>query len=110
MGAHKRERIRMLNDRLRRTHQGGKVVLTSGVSALPVPAIAATLAAIGQANEFDERNDPYGEHDFGAVTVSGVRVFWKIDYFDQSMTSHAVDPADPATCVRLMTVMLAEEY
>jgi hypothetical protein len=34
--------------------------------------------------DFTEDNDPYGEHDFGSFTVSGVKIFWKIDYYDES--------------------------
>ena len=54
--------------------------------------------------------DSAGEHDFGAVDESGVRCFWKIDYYDREMTMHSDDAADPAVTTRVLTVMLAEEY
>ena len=55
-------------------------------------------------------NDPWDEHDFGAVEAGGVRVFWKIDCHDPELRGLSADPADPARTVRVLTVMLAEEY
>lgn len=110
MNVERRERIRALNDQLRRQHVGGRILVSSGIMA-GGPSMAATaLVAVRHFDRFDERNDPYGEHDFGAVTVGDKRVFWKIDYYDPSLTSHAVDPTDPDHCVRVLTLMLAEEY
>lgn len=110
MSTERRERIRALNDRLRRDHVGGRILITEGVMAMGPNNTAAVLVAIKLANDFNEANDPYGEHDFGCVVVSGRRIFWKIDYYDQSLKSHAADPADAAACVRVLTIMLAEEY
>lgn len=110
MSAEKRERIRALNDQLRRHHIGGRFFITQGVMAAGPEGVAEVLRTIGLANEFNEANDPYGEHDFGAVTVAGQRIFWKIDYYDQRIKTQAVDPSDADKCVRVLTVMLAEEY
>ena len=110
MSAEKRERIRTLNDQLRRSHVGGRILLTQGVIAMGPENTVAVLLAIKLANDFNEANDPYGEHDFGSVVVSGQRIFWKIDYYDQGLQSHAVDPSDAKSCVRVLTIMLAEEY
>ena len=33
--------------------------------------------------EFNEDNDPYGEHDFGSLKVAGEKIFWRIDYYDE---------------------------
>lgn len=110
MSAEKRERIRALNDQLRRNHVGGRILVTEGIMAMGPENTAAVLVAIKLANDFNEANDPYGEHDFGSVVVSGQRILWKIDYYDQSLKSHAVDPADANACVRVLTIMLAEEY
>ena len=55
-------------------------------------------------------NDPHEEHDFGAFDADGQRVFFKIDYFDESLTYHSPDPADPSVTKRVITIMLAEEY
>jgi hypothetical protein len=68
------------------------------------------LEAVARFNSFDEDNDPYGEHDFGALEVEGERLFFKIDYYDQSLSAHSPDPADETVTKRVLTVMLAEEY
>jgi hypothetical protein len=102
--------IRALNDDLRLHHRGGRIVATRGVHAHGLLFLAAVLDKLASPIVFNEDNDPYGEHDFGALTVSGVKLFWKIDYFDESLTSAAVDPADPSQCCRILTIMLVEEY
>ncbi len=106
----KRERIRMLNDRLRKTRTGGLIVMTPGIKALGHEAVFELLRAIAGFDSFGENNDPYGEHDMGALTVRGRRVFWKIDAYDLAMEYASPDPSDPAVTRRVLTIMLAEEY
>jgi len=103
-------RIRDLNDQLRRSLTGGELVITAGVIDLGAKRPMAILTAMAAFDGFDPDNDPYGEHDFGALTVEGTRVFFKIDYLDRSLTGHSPDPADPTVTARVLTVMLAEEY
>jgi Protein of unknown function (DUF3768) len=55
-------------------------------------------------------NDPYGEHDFGVVEFDGQKIFFKIDYFDKTLTYGSPDPADPTVTERVITIMLADEY
>jgi hypothetical protein len=104
------ERIRELNDDFRRTFVGGAVMITAGVEAMPVEQRRLLLARVRAFDAFTEDNDPHGEHDFGAVDESGVRCFWKIDYYDREMTMHSADAANPAVTMRALVVMLAEEY
>ena len=61
-------------------------------------------------DEFDAANDPYGEHDFGAVEIKGTRFFFKIDYYDRDYAFASADPADENVTCRVMTIMLAEDY
>ena len=103
-------RIRDLNDQLRRSLSGGVLMMTAGVIALGAKRQMAILSAIAAFDSFDTDNDPYGEHDFGALTVEGERILFKIDYLDRSLTGHSPDPADPTVTARVLTVMLAEEY
>jgi len=110
MNVHARARIRALNDQLRRQHTGGEILLTPGVTAQGQLWVVAALEAIATFDSFSPHNDPYGEHDFGSLVLAGATLFWKIDYYDHTLTSQAVDPADPSKCVRVMTVMLTREY
>lgn len=103
-------RIRQLNDALRTSLGGGRWMLTAGFRALPPRQQVELLQAVRTFDAFDAGNDPWGEHDFGAVEAGGVRVFWKIDCHDPELRGLSADPADPARTVRVLTVMLAEEY
>jgi hypothetical protein len=47
---------------------------------------------------------------FGSFEVEGETIFFKIDYFDKSLTHHSPDPSDPSVTERVITIMLAEEY
>ena len=110
MTVERRERIRALNDQLRRLQTGGRIMITVGVIAEGEDFLTTALATIAAFDDFNDANDPYGEHDFGALTVGRERLFWKIDYYDQSLPSAAVDPSQTDGCVRVLTVMKAEEY
>ena len=105
------ERIAQLNDEFRKAAgQGGHVYMTQGIQALPPEDRFQVLNLVKTFNDFLEGNDPYGEHDFGALDFKGERIFWKIDYYDKSMERGSEDPADPEVTERVMTVMLAREY
>lgn len=109
--AHARtERIAQLNDQLRCHARDGRLVVTAGIVALGAYAVQTVLTAISNFDQFSTDNDPHGERDFGALTVLGQRVFWKIDYYDQHMQGGSPDPSDPSLTTRLLTIMLAEEY
>ena len=58
-GGNPESRIRALNDALRRTFVGGRVVLTAGVAALPEATRVAVLAAVRGFEAFTPDNDPY---------------------------------------------------
>ena len=103
-------RVRELNDAFRTTFRGGRVMLTAGIANLPEVTRTALLIAVQSFDRFDADNDPHREHDFGAVEVSGVRVFWKVDPFDLSLNAHSPDPSDPEVTARVLTIMLASEY
>ena len=108
--------IRTLNDRFRQTLRGGTVLFTAGIMALGVEAQAKILASVQAFAAFDEGNDPWQEHDFGAIDIEvgskgeRERVFFQIAYYDLERAMHSEDPADPTKTERVMTIMLASEY
>lgn len=103
MSSDRSQRIAALNDRFR-TAAGhpncgvpGIFSMTRGVADLGPASAGKIIRLVRAFNDFSKGNDPYKEHDFGALDVEGVgKVFWKIDYYaDQSMIFGAEDPADP---------------
>jgi hypothetical protein len=61
-------------------------------------------------DNFTPDNDPHSERDFGAFEHNGEKSFWKIDYYDATLTYGSEDPSDPKQTVRVLTIMLASEY
>ena len=103
--------IRGLNDELRKGRSpNGKTVITSGIQSLGAVAVAKLVQAVAAFDQFNSDNDPHSEHDFGALDFGGHRIFWKIDYYDQSLECGSEDPANSDITTRVMTIMLAEEY
>lgn len=103
-------RIARLNDLLRRRACGGHILLTPGVTALGEERVITILKAVREFQDFSPLNDPYDEHDFGALKILDHKIFWKIDYYDLTMTCGSPDPANPNVTTRVITIMLANEY
>ena len=99
-----------LNDALRQTFSGGRILTTQGVAALGDEAVQTVLQQLQTYDQFNQDNDPYGEHDFGVLEYEGEKLFWKIDYYDQNLEYGSEDPTDPAKTCRVLTIMLASEY
>ncbi len=104
------ERIRTLNDDLRQHLLSGGAVITPGVAALGQEILDRIVQTIAVFADFCQANDPYEEHDFGAFDVDGTTIFFKIDYYDKTLTHGSPDPGDPAVTERIITIMLADEY
>ncbi|WP_234881764.1 DUF3768 domain-containing protein [Agrobacterium larrymoorei] len=83
-------------------------MLTQGVNALDENTRRNVIRAVQAFADFSPGNDPYGEHDFGAVKVNEALFFWKIDYYDRDLQNGSPDP-DAVTC-KVLTIMLAGEY
>jgi len=98
----KRESIARKNDQLRRTFTGGRVMLTSGVETSP--NLKQIIDAVQQFSDFNESCDPYGEHDFGKVTINGEDYYFKIDYYDATYQFYEQDGN------RVLTLMHSDEY
>ena len=99
-------KIAALNDAARTN--AANYVATRGIVSLEPEVISDIFIGVQEFEAFNEDNDPYGEHDFGALSVAGHRVFWKIDYYTQDLSS-GCDPLD-SDCRRVLTIMLAKEY
>lgn len=104
------QHIRELNDQFRSTFLGGQVLITRGIATLPAALRGNLIEQVQTFSAFTEDNDPHGEHDFGAFTVGGYKIFWKIDCYSLDMLHGSEDPANPALTKRVLTIMLAEEY
>lgn len=102
--------IRELNDQFRRTGDGGQQLITPGIVELGMRALMDIRQLVADYDAFCEDNDPYGEHDFGNLEYQGNKVFWKIDYYDTTLTAGSPDPTDPAVTTRVLTILLAREY
>src|SRR4051794_26370290 len=108
------QRIRTLNDELRqhlaRKRGAGLAVMTPGVAALGAEAVERIVKTIAVFDDFCQANDPHEEHDFGAFDEGGATIFFKIDYYDKTLSYHSPDPTDPTVTERVITIMLADEY
>ena len=104
-------RVRELNDRFRSQGlRNGSVLLTIGIQERGGAFAVAAVKAVRAFDDFGEDNDPWGEHDFGAVEVEGEKVFWKIDYYDPSLSQGSENPANEGCTHRVLTIMLPSEY
>ena len=103
----KTEQIRVLNDRLRQNFSEGTAVLTCGVAALGVEAVARIVNTIAVYDDFCHANDPHQEHDFGAFEADGHVIFFKIDLYEEPDVKSA--NGEPVV-TRVLTIMMAEEY
>jgi len=71
----------------RKTAIGGQWLITRGIAALPALEQWAIMEKVRRFDTFTPDNDPYGEHDFGALEHQGQRIFWKIDYYAPGLRS-----------------------
>lgn len=104
------EKIRELNDKLRSNLDTGLAVITPGVAAVGAEKVKTIVQTIAVFDDFCHANDPYQEHDFGSFEAHGETIFFKIDYYDQSLSMGSPDPSDAMVTQRVITIMLASEY
>lgn len=103
-------KTRSLNDDLRIHRLGGRIVITSGISALGPSTVRDIISATTAFDGFTSENDPYDEHDCAVMTVSEIKIIWKIDYYDLSRRYHSPEPSNRNVTSRVMTIMRVEEY
>lgn len=81
-----------------------RCVLTDEIATLPENQLAWVINQVRSFSDFNENNDPHGEHDFGSFDLEGQTVFWKFDYFDSDLKYFEENGT------RILTIMYAHEY
>ena len=95
--AQKNDELRAMLPVLPKPHQ---LVITPGIQEMGRDGIAAAILKIKDFNNFNEENDPYGEHD---VIIDG-KIMCKIDYYDDDFEGFEEDGN------RVFTIMRTSEY
>lgn len=106
--ASRRQAVARANDALRENMVGNNASVFATCGVALSPDYRKVIEAVKNFTDFDPDNDPYGEHDFGSVEVSGTKYFWKIDYYDEKLEM-GVDPIEEEPN-RVLTIMRADEY
>lgn len=81
-----------------------KLRITPGIRGLKEPLVIEALMKAADFSDFNEDNDPWEEHDFGAFTLSnGIKCFFKWSYYDSNLEffGHSA---------HVLTLMHASEY
>jgi hypothetical protein len=89
-----------------------RIMATRGILALGADAVQKILHAVLSFSEeqFRESFEPWGDRDFIVLDYLGQKIYGKIDTFDPSLEFMSPDPADDLVTVRVLTIMLANEY
>ena len=90
----------------------GRMHFTQSLMGAGDGFMAEAVKATGDFDCFEPENDPEGWHDFGSVTIRGETVFWKVDLYeaDSDFCYGAETPDDPATTMRVLTIMMARDW
>jgi hypothetical protein len=90
----------------------GRMIVTRTLMAAGDGFVAEAVKATGEFDTFEPENDPEGWHDFGSVTIRGETVFWKIDLYEAGSDFRygADTPGNPATTMRVLTIMMAQDW
>lgn len=89
-----------------------RILSTLGIQALGPAVVQEILhqVLVFPDQSFRESFDPYGDRDFIVVHSQGQKVWAKIDTYDLSMKWMSENPADDEVTVRVLTLMLPDEY
>ena len=68
------------------------------------------LRAVAEFDQFNEHNDPYGEHDCFRFKFEDEWIIVKFDYYAPDMEHGSEDATDLTRTVRVLTIMLAIDY
>ena len=114
------EKIALLNDELRKKLITGELLKADSKDKAYITRGASIfvngmnrmqfLNNVALNRNFTEDNNPHGERDFGNFMYQKEKIFWKIDYKDNSMMYHSPDASDPSQTIRVLTIMKASEW
>ena len=90
----------------------GRLVVTQSLIEAGDGFVMEAVQTTGAFNTFEPDNDPEGWHDFGAVTIRGETVFWKLDLYEAGSDFRygAETPENPENTMRVLTVMMARDW
>jgi methyltransferase (TIGR00027 family) len=97
--------VRRLNDRLRQTFTGGRMVVSPGVLGLPAEARSSVLDRVRTFDAFEPENQEL--RDFGKFRFGGVSYCFELE---RSRLADDRDFGDGRVSSRVMTVMRYDEY
>jgi hypothetical protein len=98
---------RELNDALRRSFTGGRVLISPGVLSLPPEDHAKVLERVRGFTAFIDANIPH--HDFGSFELGGVVYCFELECFSRARDP-AKEPVAAGKGSRVLTIMRADEY
>ena len=99
--------VRELNDALRQTFTGGRMLVSPGVLSLPAEANAEVLERVRSFTAFDAENA--AEHDFGRFDLAGVAYCFELECPPRAHDGSKEAP-DGGKATRVLTIMCADEY
>lgn len=100
-----RDKIIELNDQLRTTFKGGRVQMTPGAYDLDARLRGRAIVAMSRYNKFTDDS----EHEYGVFIFAGYSFEWHIEYRDKDGTGVSLDPTDPETTFRVLTLYAADD-
>ena len=77
------QRIRALDDHLRKHPTSDVAIMTPGVAALGQEAANRIIKTITTFDDFCHANNPYENHDNGSFEADGRTVLFKIDHYER---------------------------
>jgi hypothetical protein len=98
---------RELNDALRQTFTGGRVLISPCVHSLPTEDNAKVLERVRGFTAFNDENVPH--RDFGSFELAGVVYCFELECVSRARDGTR-EPADTGKATRVLTIMRADEY
>jgi hypothetical protein len=99
--------VRGLNDRLRQTSTGGRVVLSPCVLSLPPEKVSELLDRVRTFTAFEPENEE--SHEFGQFQLAGHAYCFELECVSRSRDG-SVNSGSAGKATRVLTVMRVDEY